>query len=1032
MAINRNFIVDAGLEVKTSATVTTSLQAGSLTVLGVSNQVGAAVFANTVAITGAATVSNILTMNQSNTTGSANVGGILNVVGNTTIGGFANVVGTFRAASAANVLSTFGIGGAANALSTLGVTGATTLANTLSVTGNATFSNAIAVTGLATFSQAVVIQGNLIVSGTTTSVNTQTLNVADNLITLNSDWIGVPTENAGMEVNRGTSANVALIWNEAFDRWEVTNNGTNYGLIHSTLRDVVLGTETSGAYVASATSTTPALGLSTPGGEGSTITGSIRTASTSLDGIVTLTDSISNTSVGVAGSASAVKSAYDNAVTYTNGYASNASNISSGTLAVARLATSGVTAAQYGSSSVIPVITVDAAGRVTAATTAAAAVVTGYSFTAANNTLTISTGNGTFSANVNGLTGTFGINISGTAATANNSSNFGAQPPGFYTDIISRLGYTPVQQGGGTSQLANKLYIGWNGSQLGLQIDSNNFGGTWPIGISGTAAFATTAGTANALNPSNSYQGVNFTATGRFLAGNGSVGAPSIAFSSDGSTDTGFYWTADGFINMTNNGVYSGQFGPGGTLATVGAMTASQFNGSGAGLTGTAASLTAGAANAVAWTNVSGRPTNVSTWVNDSGYITTDGRAYPRRSDGTAINFIWDGQPGQPTWLWGGNDGVNFYVYNPSNFSVSYAASAGNSSTVGGLSVHAGTNNEANRVVRTDGSGYIQAGYIHSAAGNEANNSNPPRVWGTNGSDSYLRTYLTSALSVGFATNASNITATSGLLGYSGGGLAIETAGQGGPQVQGQSGGAAMISFHRPGSFAINFGLGTDNQLRTGGWSRGGTHVILDSGNYNSYAPTLTGGNASGTWGINITGSAGSAGSVAWTNVSGRPTNLSEFTNGPGYITSSGSITGSAGSVAWTNVSGRPTTVSAFTNDSGYITSTISGNMTAADFIISSDDRLKIREGNLQSALAAVNSLNGFRFTWNDRAAELRNFPSDVTRVGVSAQEVEAILPEAVYTDDAGYKTVSYDSIIPLLIEAVKELTAKVAELESK
>ena len=45
-----------------------------------------------------------------------------------------------------------------------------------------------------------------------------------------------------------------------------------------------------------------------------------------------------------------------------------------------------------------------------------------------------------------------------------------------------------------------------------------------------------------------------------------------------------------------------------------------------------------------------------------------------------------------------------------------------------------------------------------------------------------------------------------------------------------------MISFHRPGAYAINFGLGTDNQLRTGGWSRGGNHVILDSGNYTSYA----------------------------------------------------------------------------------------------------------------------------------------------------------------------------------------------------
>ena len=68
-------------------------------------------------------------------------------------------------------------------------------------------------------------------------------------------------------------------------------------------------------------------------------------------------------------------------------------------------------------------------------------------------------------------------------------------------------------------------------------------------------------------------------------------------------------------------------------------------------------------------------PTTVSSFTNDSGYITSAGRAYPRRSDGGDLNFYWSGQSGQPTWLWGGNDGNNMYVYNPSNFSVNYATS---------------------------------------------------------------------------------------------------------------------------------------------------------------------------------------------------------------------------------------------------------------------------------------------------------------------------------------------------------------------
>ena len=86
-----------------------------------------------------------------------------------------------------------------------------------------------------------------------------------------------------------------------------------------------------------------------------------------------------------------------------------------------------------------------------------------------------------------------------------------------------------------------------------------------------------------------------------------------------------------------------------------------------------------------------------------------------------------------------------------------------NSDTCDGLHVHGGRNNEANKIVRTDGSGYLQVGYINSSNGDEGNNSSPARVWGTNGSDSYMRTYLTSALSVKYAASAGNADTTDGL-----------------------------------------------------------------------------------------------------------------------------------------------------------------------------------------------------------------------------------------------------------------------------
>ena len=78
------------------------------------------------------------------------------------------------------------------------------------------------------------VDGNLTVSGTTTTIDTATLNIADNILTLNSNYSGSsPTANAGIEVERGTAANVALRWNETSDKWQFTNDGSNYSDIGS-------------------------------------------------------------------------------------------------------------------------------------------------------------------------------------------------------------------------------------------------------------------------------------------------------------------------------------------------------------------------------------------------------------------------------------------------------------------------------------------------------------------------------------------------------------------------------------------------------------------------------------------------------------------------------------------------------------------------------------------------------------------------------------------------------------------------------
>lgn len=85
--------------------------------------------------------------------------------------------------------------------------------------------------GTVTVDDNLIVSGDLTVNGTTTTVNTETISLADNIITLNSNATGSPTENAGIEVERGDSTNVSLRWNETDDTWEATRNGSSYAAI---------------------------------------------------------------------------------------------------------------------------------------------------------------------------------------------------------------------------------------------------------------------------------------------------------------------------------------------------------------------------------------------------------------------------------------------------------------------------------------------------------------------------------------------------------------------------------------------------------------------------------------------------------------------------------------------------------------------------------------------------------------------------------------------------------------------------------
>ena len=116
--------------------------------------------------------------------------------------------------------------------------------------------------------------------------------------------------------------------------------------------------------------------------------------------------------------------------------------------------------------------------------------------------------------------------------------------------------------------------------------------------------------------------------------------------------------------------------------------------------------------------------------------------------------------------------------------------------------------------------------------------------------------------------------------------------------------------------------------------------------------------------------------------------------------------------------------------DVGYLNPTwISAHTLCADgtFSSSSDQRLKTNIQTVQDALSKIIALRGVTF---QRSPEISSDSS--THIGLIAQEVEQVLPEVVRTGSDGYKSVSYDEIIGVLIEAVKDQQAQIEELNDR
>jgi hypothetical protein len=154
-----------------------------------------------------------------------------------------------------------------------------------------------------------------------------------------------------------------------------------------------------------------------------------------------------------------------------------------------------------------------------------------------------------------------------------------------------------------------------------------------------------------------------------------------------------------------------------------------------------------------------------------------------------------------------------------------------------------------------------------------------------------------------------------------------------------------------------------------------------------------------------------------------------------GDISSNGTITAAAfGDINTTgNIvvggNGRVDSLGVGTDASG-----VSGEIRSTGDIVAhfSDDRLKTRVGDIENALEKVETLSAFYYEANETAQDLGY--SSERNVGLSAQEVEKVIPEAVKPApiDDQYLTVQYEKLVPLLVAAIKELKKEINELKSK
>ncbi len=859
--------------------------------------------------------------------------------------------------------------------------------------------------------------------------------------------------------------------------WETLTNPNNGTLTMSTSGTGISGSATFTADQAGNSTFTVTLNSSASNVVNTVV---LRDGSGNFSGNVITANSFSGPLSGNASTASALATA--RTISSTGDVAWSTSFDGSGNATgTATLANTGVSATTYGSATQVATFTVDAKGRITTASsvniTPAWSSITGTPTTLAGYGITNGQPLDADLTAIAALTGTSGF-LKKTATD---------------TWTLDTSTYVPTTGTGAT--------------------------GTWSISISGNAATATTAtsagsattattaSTANALNSANSYTVAGLTV---------STGSAYVVANrtSSGSGQVGYNW-AQGGANLWWNYVDTSgttlnwynsvavqnvmTLTTGGALNVVGAITqnnnqvlhAGNYNSYAPTLTGGGASGTwginvTGSAGSVAWTNVTSRPTAVSSFTNDSGYLTSSTgvtttnnsslnsdsrntrgvtRLY-RRDDNSdySVQTYWTGS----YWRLYGYSGDSGHA----DTHVGYADSAG--SVSGGLT----TSNYSSYALPLSGgslTGLVYTvGFNGSAIGGNSGITGDYYKWGYQEAGAWSHPYpdLVIAFHTGMKFGAST-----------------------------SYGGMRFYADHPYLNPSELFSIGNgDSHVRVANTLYVGGNVALHAGNYTSYSPSLTGSGASGTWSINVSGTAGSIsgynnpttsatgntivyrdgngddyrryGFAEYFNMShgasGATTDTIFYSSTDNYIrknnatgfraslnvptrtggdasgTWSINVTGSSGSTTnATNATNTAITNDTTTNSTHYVTfvSSTSGNLPQK--ISSTKLTFNPSTGALSSTTVAGSSDARLKTNWRELAPDFleqlakvkagvydrTDHDTPLTQVGVPAQDLQPVMPHAVIEDAQGMLSVAYGNAA--LVAAIK-LAERVVELERR